>query len=181
MTTTTTTTTTTTQAAGNLFDNDWVALFEKCDTRGEGALDLADFINALRNVCRLTAKMLPKVQIKEVFEAVDLDHGGDIDVEEFTKFLDDDGGGGGSDDDSDGDSDTLGTPSPFGSEVDLEAALRREEREQASAAAAAGKKAASSSSVATTAAVQFRVGDEVEARCVAYVGARGGYFRRRRR
>lgn len=54
------------QAAGNLFDNDWVALFEKCDTRGEGALDLADFIKALRNVCRLSAKMLPKVQIKEV-------------------------------------------------------------------------------------------------------------------
>ena len=54
------------QAAGNLFDNDWVALFEKCDTRDEGALDLPDFTRALRNVCRITAKMLPKAQIKMV-------------------------------------------------------------------------------------------------------------------
>lgn len=54
------------RAAGNLFGNDWGALFEKCDTRNEGALDLPDFTKALRNVCRITPKMLPKYQIKTV-------------------------------------------------------------------------------------------------------------------
>ena len=204
------------QAAGNLFDDDWAALFEKCDTRGEGALDLADFIKALRNVCRLSAKMLPKVQIKEVrcfaqlgdalgrcagvagfswlsrfvlavsnqcdvaccltrrthqvFEAVDLDHGGDIDVEEFTEFLNDQEEDSDSDSALDSDNDTLGSATPFGSEVDLLSALGREKAE---AAEAAKKQViATHSTVAKGHQTQkqaprereFHVGDEVEAR-----------------
>lgn len=163
------------RAAGNLFDDDWAALFEKCDTRGEGALDLPDFTKALRNVCRLSAKMLPKVQIKkvcvflfyagyicvppfwakvcypQVFEAVDLDHGGDIDVEEFTAFLQE-GGEIGVRSDNDSDDETYDTLASSINESKTQARDKKTKRHRKEAENAMQK------------ALSFREGSEVEAR-----------------
>ena len=101
---------------------------------------------------------------------MDLDHGGDIDVEEFTEFLNDQEEDSDSDSALDSDNDTLGSATPFGSEVDLLSALGRE---KAAAVEAAKQQAIASHSPKTAKEHQqeqtsqhreFHVGDEVEAR-----------------
>lgn len=106
---------------------------------------------------------------------MDLDHGGDIDVEEFTEFLNDqEEAGSNSDSALDSDNDSLGSATPFGSEVDLLSALGREKAAAAVEAAKHQAIAAHSHSPTTAKEHQqqkqtpqdreFHVGDQVEAR-----------------
>jgi len=65
----------------------WEQLFKKYDTDGGGSLDYREFSIIVRNDCGMRPGMLGSQELRELFNAVDVDRSAEIDAEEFTNFI----------------------------------------------------------------------------------------------
>ena len=65
---------------------DWHKLFRHYDRSNNGELGVHEFKRALRNA-HITPSMLANNQIRHLFNTIDLDNGGTIDVEEFITWV----------------------------------------------------------------------------------------------
>ena len=53
------------------------------DTDGSGELDLAEFSQAVRKECQLSARLIGDGELREIFDVIDVDHSGGIDAVEL--------------------------------------------------------------------------------------------------
>jgi Ca2+-binding EF-hand superfamily protein len=66
---------------------DWHKLFRHYDRNNCGELDLHEFKRALRGDAKISVSTLPNSQVQHLFNSIDLDSGGTIDVEEFITWV----------------------------------------------------------------------------------------------
>lgn len=69
---------------------DWTKLFNHYDRNNTGELNLMQFKRALRGDAKITVSMLPDNHVRHLFNTIDLDGGGTIDVDEFIAWVDGD-------------------------------------------------------------------------------------------
>ena len=75
------------KATENEMSEFWRDVFRGYDESGDGALDLEEFTDAMRRDAEIPKHKVPDEGLKKLFEAIDVDAGGDIDADEFSDFL----------------------------------------------------------------------------------------------
>lgn len=65
----------------------WERLFLKYDTDGGGSLDFREFSMIIRNDCGLKSGVVGPQELRDLFNAVDVDRSAEIDADEFTNFI----------------------------------------------------------------------------------------------
>ena len=71
---------------------DWHKLFNRYDRNTTGHLGFHEFKRALRGDAKISVSALPNSQVHHLFNSIDTDGGGTIDVEEFITWVEDDDG-----------------------------------------------------------------------------------------
>ena len=66
----------------------WAKLFQRYDKDDSGELDFDEFRRAVRLDAKIPTHTLGDDELRQIFEWVDVDSGGSVSAEEFTKFLD---------------------------------------------------------------------------------------------
>lgn len=66
---------------------DWSKLFRHYDRDNDGGLTFDEFRRAVRRDAKITRTMLSDQQLHSVFDYVDEDGGGEIDLDEFTQLM----------------------------------------------------------------------------------------------
>jgi Ca2+-binding EF-hand superfamily protein len=69
------------------YRTDWSALFSKFDTDGNGTLDFAEFLRAIRMSIKIPESQVTDEELLHLFTCIDDDGEGDIDAIEFREFL----------------------------------------------------------------------------------------------
>ena len=67
---------------------DWHRLFKHYDRNNTGELNLIQFKRALRSDAKISVSILPDNSVRHLFNTIDLDGGGSIDVDEFIAWVD---------------------------------------------------------------------------------------------
>ena len=75
-------------AAYSMGGVDWHRLFKHYDRTNSGELNLMQFKRALRGDAKITVSILPDNHVRHLFNTIDLDGGGTIDVDEFISWVD---------------------------------------------------------------------------------------------
>ena len=65
----------------------WGVLFQRYDQDGEGSLDYREFATIVRRDCKIPAAVVPDTDLRQLFNAVDVDRSASIDAQEFESFI----------------------------------------------------------------------------------------------
>ena len=65
----------------------WGVLFQRYDEDGEGSLDYREFATIVRRDCKIPAAVVPDTDLRQLFNAVDVDRSASIDAQEFESFI----------------------------------------------------------------------------------------------
>ena len=65
----------------------WGVMFQRYDEDGEGSLDYREFATIVRRDCKIPAAVVPDTDLRQLFNAVDVDRSASIDAQEFESFI----------------------------------------------------------------------------------------------